>query len=247
MSFTKQPSLEQIRARITKTLKNGIQLDMSTEECKKFLKRHVNSKTNFVIMFVDINNSTQMSLSLSEKRFALILQTFVQEVSIAVLGYGGYVFKYEGDAVIALFPAEYDRTNACKNALNCSITILEIIREVVNPVFKINQLPEITIRIGLAYGYALVVLYGKSIEKAYIDIVGSSISLASKVASIAQPNQILVGESIYNILVPSVKNEEFLTNIKFKEVNLDPIRWKYLSSSDPESLYRVYEFLENLP
>jgi adenylate cyclase len=246
MSFTKQPSLEQIRARISKTLKDGIQLDISTEECKKFLKRHVNSKTNLVIMFVDINNSTQMSLSLADKKFALILQTFAQEVSIAVLGYGGYVFKYDGDAVIALFPAEYDRTKACKNALNCSRTILEIIREVINPVFNINQLPEITIRIGLAYGYALVVLYGKSLEEAHIDIVGSSISLASKIASIAQPNQVLVGEHIYNILHSSANNGDFLANLKFKELNLSPTSWKYLSRSDPESLYRVYEFLENL-
>ena len=45
-----------------------------------------------------------MSFSLSEKKFALILQTFAQEVGIAVLGYGGYVFKYEGDAVSHYFP-----------------------------------------------------------------------------------------------------------------------------------------------
>jgi adenylate cyclase len=240
------PLLDQIRARVTKSLKAGIQLNMSTQESKKLLKRHVNSKTNLVIMIVDINNSTQMSLSLSENRFALIVQTFAQEISIAVLGYGGYVFKYEGDAVIVLFPAEYNPTKACKNALNCSRAILEIIREVLNPVFKTNELPEITVRIGLAYGYGLVVLYGKSLEEAHIDIVGSGISLASKIASIAQPNQILVGELVYNILVSSVKNEEFLRNIKFKELKLDPIRWKYLSRSDPESLYRVYEFLENV-
>ncbi len=247
MSFTKQTLLEQIRARVMRTLNDGIQLDMSNEECKKFLKRHVHSKTNLVIIFVDINNSTQMSLSLSEKNFALILQTFAQEVGIAVQGYGGYVFKYEGDAVIALFPAEYDRTKACKNALNCSRTILEIINEAINPVFKAHNLPEITIRIGLAYGYALVVLYGKSFEEAHIDIVGSSISLASKIASIAQPNQILVGEFIYNILHSSANNEDLLRNVKFKELNLSPTSWKYLSRSDPESLYRVYEFLENLP
>ena len=47
------PLLEQIRARVTRTLKDGIQLDISTEEGKKF-KIHVNSKTNLVIMFVDI-------------------------------------------------------------------------------------------------------------------------------------------------------------------------------------------------
>src|ERR687885_1171959 len=229
MSFTKQPLMDQIRARITKTLTDGIQLNMSTQESKKLLKRHVNSKTNLVIMFVDINNSTQMSLSLSENKFALIVQTFAQEISIAVLGYGGYAFKYEGDAVIVLFPAEYDPTKACKNALNCSRAVLEIIREVIVPVFKTNDLPEITVRIGLAYGYALVVVYGKSLEKSHIDIVGSSISLASKIASIAQPNQVLVGESIHTIVLSSVDNEDFLRTVKFREMNLDPIRWKYLS------------------
>ena len=65
----------------------------------------------------------------------------------------------EGDADIVLFPAEYDELKACKNALKCSKAILEIIKQVINPVFKAHELPEITVRIGLTYGYALVVLY----------------------------------------------------------------------------------------
>jgi adenylate cyclase len=155
-----------------------------------------------------------------------------------VTGYARYVFKYEGDAVIGLFPGEYDRAKACKNALNWTTSILEIIRKVINPAFKENGLPEISVRIGLTYGYALVVLYGNSLEKAYIDIIGSSISLASKIVSIAKPNQVLVGESIYNILLSS----ESISDSEFIEINLDPTKWKYLSRSDPESMYRVYEY-----
>ena len=245
VSFTNLPLLEQTRARVNKTLMDGIQLNMSTEESKKLLRRHVNTKTNLVTMFVDINNSTEMSLSLPEHKFALIVQSFAQEISIAVLGYGGYVFKYEGDAVIVFFPAEYDQVKACENALNCSRAILEI-REVINPVFNAKELPEITVRIGMAYGYALVVLYGKSLEIAHIDIIGSSISMASKIASIAKPNQVLVGEHIYNILfMSSASHKDSLNNSNFIEVNLDPTKWKYLSHSDPESMYRVYEYLEN--
>jgi adenylate cyclase len=244
MSFNNTSSLQQIRARINKTLIDGVQLNMSTDESKKLLRRHVNSKTNLVVMFVDINDSTEMSLSLPEHKFALIVQSFAQEISIAISGYGGYVFKYEGDAVIALFPAEYDRTKACKNALNCSRAILQIIRDVINPAFKANELPEITVRIGLAYGYALVVLYGKSLENAQIDIIGSSISMAAKIASLAKPNQLLVGELIYNILAS--KEKDFLNNSQFIEVNLDPIKWKYLSYFDAESMYRVYEYLQNV-
>ncbi|MFZ0514118.1 MAG: adenylate/guanylate cyclase domain-containing protein [Candidatus Nitrosopolaris sp.] len=237
MSFTNVSVLEQIRARVAKTLTAGIQLNMSTDESKKLLKRHINRKTNVVIMFTDVNNSTEMSLSLPEDRFALMIQTFAQEISIAVTGYGGYVFKYEGDAVIGLFPGKYDQAKACKNVLNCTTSILEIIREVINPAFKENGLPEISVRIGLTYGYALVVLYGNNLKKAHIDIIGSSISLASKILSIAKPNQVLVGESIYKILLSS----ESISNSKFIEINLNPTKWKYLSRSDPESMYRVYE------
>jgi adenylate cyclase len=86
VSFTNLPLLEQTRARVNKTLMDGIQLNMSTEESKKLLRRHVNTKTNLVTMFVDINNSTEMSLSLPEHKFALIVQSFAQEISIAVLG-----------------------------------------------------------------------------------------------------------------------------------------------------------------
>ena len=244
MDFLTFALQEQIRARVSKTLKDGVQLNMSTEESKKFLRRHVNTRTNLVIMIIDINNSTQMSLTLPEFKFAQLLQTFAQEVSIVVSGYGGFVFKYEGDAVIVIFPADYDEIKACKNALNCSAAVLEIIKNGINPIFRENELPEITVRTGLAFGPTLVVLYGKSLEKAHVDITGSSISLAAKIASIAKPNQVLVGELIYNIIVSS-KDKGSLNEIKFKEMGLDPIKWKYLSQSDPQSLYHVYEYLIN--
>jgi class 3 adenylate cyclase len=239
MDFLTFALQEQIRARVSKTLKDGIQLNMSTEESKKFLRRHVNARTNLVIMIIDINNSTQMSLTLPEFKFAQLLQTFAQEVSIVVSGYGGFVFKYEGDAVIVIFPADYDEIKACKNALNCSSAVLEIVKNGINPIFRENELPEITVRTGLAYGPTLVVLYGKSLEKAHVDITGSSISLAAKIASIAKPNQVLVGELIYNTIMSS-EDKGFLSKIKFNEVRLDPIKWKYLSQSDPQSLYHVY-------
>ena len=70
-------------------------------------------------------------------------------------------------------------------------------------------------------------------EKAHVDITGSSISLAAKIASIAKPNQVLVGELIYNIIADSKDRES--DKIKFEEVRLDPIKWKYLSQSDPQS------------
>lgn len=252
-TITNVASLEQVRARVAATLRDGIQLDMSTNECKKLLKRHVNKKTNVVIMFVDINKSTEISLSLPEDRFALLIQTFAQETSIASRGYGGYVFKYEGDAIIMLFPAEYDQIKACRNALIFTTAILEIIEEVINPEFIKNGLPQITVRIGLDFGEAFVVLYGKILEKAHIDIIGSTISVASKIASIASPNEVLVGESIYEILSSlgydnnnnnkRDKNSFSFCSNHFLKVNLDLLKWKYISHVTG-SVYSVYRYLK---
>ena len=247
LQFTNLPLLEQARARVTRTLMDGVQLNMSTEEAKKILKRHVNTKINLVTMIVDINDSTRMSLALPQDKFALVVQIFAQEIGIVVLGYGGHVFKYEGDAIIILFLANFDEIKACKNALNCSTAILGILTEVINPVFRTNGLPEITVRIGMAYGYILAVLYGKCLENTHIDIIGSSISLAAKITSLAKADQILIGEHFYNILLSSStsNNKRSVYNSKFIELNLDPTKWKYLSHFDPHSMYRVYEYLGN--
>jgi len=188
-------------------------------------------------MFVDISHSTEMSLSLPERKFVLLVQCFAQEVSIAAIDYGGYVFKYESDAVIVIFPAEHDEVNACKNALNCSKAVLEVMK-VSNTAFSAYELPEISVRVGMTYGHGLVVLYGNDSEKAYIDMIGSSISLASKIVSIADPNQILVGENFYSI----VQSSKSINCSNFTEISLNPTKWKYLSRSDPHSRFRVYEY-----
>lgn len=77
-------------------------------------------------------------------------------------------------------------------------------------------------------------------DKAHIDIIGSCISLASKIVSIARPNQVLVGESIYNIIMSP--NQAFMNIGVFVEIDLDLTKWKYLSHSDLDSMYRVYEY-----
>src|SRR5215467_11031823 len=84
MSLTNVSELGKIRTRVAKTLAHGIQLNMSTDESKKLLKRHVNRKTNVVIMIVDVNNSTSIFRG---GKVCVIVQTFAQEISIAVAGY----------------------------------------------------------------------------------------------------------------------------------------------------------------
>jgi adenylate cyclase len=220
-----------VQARVRQTLDRGVQIDLSTESCKRFLRRKVNQKLGVVILYVDIDGSTKMSMALSPDKFATILHVFSQEMSLVTSEYGGYVLKYVGDAIIALFAAEYDSSQASKNAVDCAKDMQRIIKECINPELAARQLPELSVKMSIDYGYVQVVLYGKSIDRSHIDIVGSSISMAAKMIPLAKTWQIVIGQSMYENL-DSKRN--------LVEINIDPSRWTYIDEKSGHR-YRLYE------
>ncbi len=222
--------LSAVQARVRQTLDKGVQIDLSSESCKRFLRRKVNQKVGVVILYVDIDGSTKMSMALAPEKFATILHVFSQEMSLVTSEYGGYVLKYVGDAIIALFPAEYDRGQASKNALDCAKDMQRIIRECVNPELSARRFPEITVKVSIDYGDVQVVLYGKSIDRSHIDIVGSSISMAAKMIPLAKTWQIVIGQSMY---------ENLDNNQNLVEINVDSTRWTYIDEKTGSS-YRLY-------
>jgi class 3 adenylate cyclase len=171
-----------------------------------------------------------MSMALSPEKFATILHVFSQEMSLVTSEYGGYVLKYVGDAIIALFPAEYDRRQASKNAIECAKDMRRIIRECVNPELSARRFPEITVKMSIDYGDVQVVLYGKSIDRSHIDIVGSSISMAAKMIPLAKTWQIVIGQSMYE----NLDNDQNLV-----EANVDRTRWTYIDEKTGGG-YRLY-------
>lgn len=189
-----------------------------------------------VVLFIDINGSTQMSITLPPPKFATIVQVFSQETGLAIIGHGGYVLKYVGDSVIGIFPGEFDKRKACENALNCAKSILSIVRECINPALGDNNLPHITVKVGLDRGPSSVILYGKSMDLAPIDLIGPSISMASKITSAAEPNQILAGQSVYDMFTSDGLFRNKFTNIKFPYD-----KWNYVNKSSG-NIYELYSY-----
>lgn len=216
--------LKQIQTRADQTLEKGVQIDLSTSMCKRYLRRHANQKTSVVVLYVDIDGSTQMTLSVSSTNLARILQLFSQEMSLVVANYGGYVLKYVGDAVISLFPAEHDKKQACTQALECGRMMLDVISKCINPALSARDLPELRVKISIDCGDVLVILYGKSLENAHIDVVGSSISMAAKMLAIVPTGRIIMGESVRDNLPEHVSR----TFVKF---DVDESMWSYVDQN----------------
>ncbi|MFI5407336.1 MAG: adenylate/guanylate cyclase domain-containing protein [Nitrososphaerales archaeon] len=232
-------SVKSVHDRVSYSLENkGLFIDLSTDSCRKYLQRKVNTKTNVVVMYVDIAGSTQMSHDLPSLNLALIIQIFSQEVSLSIEKFGGYVLKFMGDAVIGLFPSDYDQKKAIINSLDCARYIQKVMRNGINPVFKKHSIPEIAVKIGIEYGSALVLLYGKNIAHAYIDLIGFSISIAAKITSLSFPGEVIVGENIFHNLDEDQK-KYFIA--LYTERNS---KWDIAMRYNNNLNYRIYKYIK---
>lgn len=223
--------LKQIHARAVQTIEKGVQIDLSTSACKRYLRRHANSKTSVAVLYVDIDGSTRLTLSLPSDQLALVLQLFSQEMSMVVANFGGYVLKYVGDALIALFPAEHDSKQACLHALECGKMMLEVMHSAIAPALFSHGLPELRVKVSIDFGDVLVVLYGKSLENSHIDIIGSSISMAAKMLAVVPTDRIIMGQAVRDNLPEEVTKS-------FVQYDVDESMWSYVDQD--KKRYRLY-------
>jgi class 3 adenylate cyclase len=229
-----------------KSLKGEMEFNISTEDTQNALAKLAGSKVTLVILYIDIVGSTRLSMTLPVDKLAAIVRAFTHEMSLIVSAYGGYVLKYLGDAILAFFVAadKSDMYIPCSNAVNCARSMIRAVKEGFNPLLNQEDYPELSVRVGIDVGEVVVVQYGWNVQssglnndnstvmkKPHHDILGYTISVASKITSIAEPNQIVIGQYVYDALDKEQRDA-------FKQLST-PEMWGYVSSKTGK-LYNLY-------
>lgn len=223
--------VSQTQDRLWKALKRRYQYDVSLERGQEYLLNHVSSKIPLVIMYADLVGSTNMSMTLPADKLTTIIRAFTYEMSQVIYSHEGYVLKYVGDAVIAFFPASYNKLLACDKAVQCAKSMLTVVKNGINPILNQYDYPELNVKLGLDEGENVIVQYGHD-RSSLIDILGYCMNIAAKITSLTGPNKISIGEDVHKMLHPSIR-------AKFKDMKLDPEDWKY-TDRQTGKLYRVY-------
>lgn len=261
--FDIDSAIEGVQKRIWRALKVEPKFNIPLEKTQHLLEKFAYSEITLVILHVDLVGSTNLSMSLPLKKLVTIIQAFTQEMSLLVEAYGGYVFKYVGDAILAFFFTKKGELHLpCINAISCAHSMIWIVERGINPILEENDYPEMGIRVGIDVGENMVVQYGmgtnnytiienkhnknygkvngennvKILKKPHLDILGYTISIASKMTSFAKPNQFIIGQSVYENLDSNSKGN-------FKELEIDSKEWNYLDPSKGNT-YRLYSNLK---
>ncbi|MDX1441691.1 MAG: adenylate/guanylate cyclase domain-containing protein [Nitrosopumilaceae archaeon] len=220
--------------RVWGALKKGYEYTGVSDDSEKFLRENVFKKINIVTLYVDLVGSTTMTLELPAEKLAIIVSSFSQEMASVIRLHKGYVLKFVGDAVIGYFNATDNTLLACDNAVKCAKSMLTVIEKGINPILNQYDYPDLMVKIGVDYGQSIIVRYGSNETTSHVDLMGPVMNIAAKIQGMAKPNQILIGQDVYQRIHPTTQNH-------FKEKIWEKNEWKYRSRLTGE-IYKVYEF-----
>ncbi|OIP54216.1 hypothetical protein AUK10_01300 [Candidatus Gracilibacteria bacterium CG2_30_37_12] len=155
-------------------------------------------RMNITSFFSDIAGFTSISEKMEPEELVHFLSIYLKEVSDIIMEEKGFINKYEGDAVMALWGAfdgyEKEQTIlACRSALAQQKKIQEL-----NVQFQKNHGFEISVRMGINKGVAVVGNIGSMGKKIEYTALGDSVNTASRFEGINKlyGTLICVGESV---------------------------------------------------
>jgi adenylate cyclase len=133
---------------------------------------------NVTIFFSDIAGFSEIAEKMPAHDLMQLMNEYLSEMTDIIERHGGYVDKYIGDSIVALFGAPADdpnhAANAARAALDCSARLAELNRDSV--LFRDCKLAQ---RIGINSGEALVGNFG-SRKRFNYSVMSDAVNLASR-------------------------------------------------------------------
>ena len=139
------------------------------------------------VLFSDVRGFTQMSQELEPASLFNVLSNHLGMQVDCVYRHGGYIDKFAGDGIMAVFDSEQRVAQACACAL-----------EIINATNRGNQRTSeqsLELGIGIHAGTALVGNIGSDKHLDY-SVIGETVNLAARLCGCAEPMSIVVSERI---------------------------------------------------
>jgi len=145
------------------------------------------------ILFADIKGFTALAERMPPREVNLILNDFFSRMTDILFRYDGTLDKYIGDGLMAVFGAPMEKEDDAERGIRAAQEMMQALAAMM------AGMPEdrkFTIRIGINTGKVVAGNIGSPKRMDYT-VIGDAVNTASRLESIAQPNQILIGEETY--------------------------------------------------
>lgn len=162
----------------------------------EIIELHEGERREVSILFADIKGFTALSERLDPEQVRMILDKLLKLFTLCIKQYGGYVDKYEGDLVMALFGAKVATEQDTERAIHAALQMLDKLKQF-NALLTKNSLVagvELGVRIGINTGLVTTGKIGEEREGDFT-VYGDAVNVASRMESNAPVNRIMLPEA----------------------------------------------------
>jgi adenylate cyclase len=145
------------------------------------------------ILFADIKGFTALAERMPPREVNLILNDFFSRMTDILFKYDGTLDKYIGDGLMAVFGAPMEKEDDAERGIRAAQEMLQALAVMMAGA---PEEKKFTIRIGINTGKVVAGNIGSPKRMDYT-VIGDAVNTASRLESIARPNQILIGEETY--------------------------------------------------
>ncbi|HOT58383.1 MAG TPA: adenylate/guanylate cyclase domain-containing protein [Spirochaetales bacterium] len=149
-------------------------------------------RRNATLLFADMKGFTHLSEYMDPEEMDSLMNKIFGTFEEIIQNYGGYVEKYIGDALVAVFGVKELHDDDPFRAVKAALEFLHRIKNLALDLKKDSV--EFAFRIGIHYGQVATGKRGK------FDVVtGHAMAIAQRLEAAAEPNSILVSDAVYEL------------------------------------------------
>jgi adenylate cyclase len=159
-------------------------------------------RVTVTVLMSDIRSYSTIAEHADPSQLAGQLNTHRAAMNRAILGQGGTVMQFVGDAVMAVFGAPFPQPDhADRSAL--AAAAMHALQDEINVRWSADGLPAFGLGIGLSTGEAAAALLG-SAERLEYTLVGDTVNLSQRLQQLAAAGETVLSEATRNALTVPV-------------------------------------------
>jgi adenylate cyclase len=166
-----------------------------------WLRGHRNQATT---LFADIRGFTAFSDAREPEAVVEALNEYFEIATRVIIRYGGYIDKFIGDAVLAVFGVPVYRRNHLERGLAAALELQSELRKATgggNPLLT-------AVGISIDTGEVVAGNIGTQ-EKMEYTVIGDSVNSASRLNGLAGPGEVIISQTVFQKMGPLVDAEPF--------------------------------------
>ncbi|MBW2487460.1 MAG: AAA family ATPase [Deltaproteobacteria bacterium] len=178
--------------KITETIR------LPVSPCKDTLGTDIPSATgerkHVTVLFSDLTGYTAMSERLDPEEVKGITSEIFNKISKIIYKYNGFIEKFAGDAVMALFGATTSHEDDPVRAIHAAREIHSLVRSL-SPKYEEKIEHQLSMHTGINTG--LVVTGNINLDKGIHGVAGDAINVAARLSGLAEAGEIIVASDTY--------------------------------------------------